>query len=715
MMMISGLLDGLNPEQREAVTTTEGYVRVAAGAGSGKTKALTRRFAYLTEALGVSTAGILCVTFTNRAAAEMKQRIRGFLPDRDLGYITTFHSFAVTLLKEDCRVVQYPAAFVVLDNGDREDLLKTVFQDLRVSSRELTVREAADYIAAYKSGHDYVPLLAAMDPEELRQREREASSLRDRVMYRYFYEQRKCFGLDFDDLLLFALYVLRRDPAVLDKWQKRLEYIMIDEFQDIDKDEYALVELLSGYHRNLFVVGDPDQTIYSWRGADVKFMLEFDLRHPGTRTICLNRNYRSVPEILRASNALIRRNKLRMDKELTAVRPSGARPLYFHARSQEEEADWIAGQMLSLREAGLAWSDMAVLYRAHFLSRTVEEALVRRQIPYVLYSGVEFYKRQEVKDVLCYLRMLTAGDDLAFLRTVNEPRRSVGRRRIEFLKGYAAAKGLTLYAALRENLDAPLFQSTRARQYVCLIEKYRSCAAGMRLTDLLARILAESGYEEALRLSGEQERLDNLTELRQSVFEYETTAGEETTLADYLNRAALFTNLDQSEKSACVRLMTVHAAKGLEFPAVFLCGLSEGQFPSKKTLTREKMEEERRLAYVAATRARDRLYLCDAGGYLFDGSVRMPSRFIFDAGRENIDYVNPLDPELEAASRAAAGGEDLLPSQEKSPRAFVRGDRVRHAVFGEGTIVNIISENNSYVIQFDALSTPRNITAGALA
>ena len=308
-------LKDLNPQQLEAATTTEGCIRVVAGAGSGKTKTLTARYMYLVDQLGISTANILCVTFTNKAAAEMKKRIRRTLPDQDLGRITTFHGFCVGLLKEDCHVVRYPTTFIVLDEEDKEAMLRTVFEDLGITSRDLTIKDAIDYIGWRKGGRGYVKTLIG-SPEKLLTLSSEATTLKDKVMYRYFYEQRKCYGLDFDDLIYFALYILEQDRDTREKWQTRLEYIMVDEFQDIDKDQYALADILSGYHKNLFVVGDPDQTIYTWRGADVKFILEFDSRHENVKTIYLNTNYRSVPQILTASNALIDKNRERLKKQL---------------------------------------------------------------------------------------------------------------------------------------------------------------------------------------------------------------------------------------------------------------------------------------------------------------------------------------------------------------------------------------------------------------
>ncbi|MBQ7000076.1 MAG: UvrD-helicase domain-containing protein [Oscillospiraceae bacterium] len=698
-------LKQLNPEQLEAATTTEGYVRVVAGAGSGKTKTLSARYLYLVEQLGISTANILCVTFTNKAAAEMKKRIRRQLPDQDLGRITTFHGFCVGLLKEDCHVIQYPTTFIILDEEDKEGILRQVFEDLGITSREMTIKEAIDHIGWRKGGRGYVKTLIG-DTEKLRTLSEKATTLKDKVLYRYFYEQRKCYGLDFDDLVYFALYILEQDRNVREKWQSRLEYIMIDEFQDIDKDQYALADILSGYHKNLFVVGDPDQTIYTWRGADVKFILEFDSRHENVKTIYLNTNYRSVPQILSASNALIEKNRDRLKKQLHSVRSDSRKPLYFHAKTNQLEADWITANMRALHDGGMTYSQMGVLYRAHYVSRAIEESLIRNKIPYVLYSGVEFYKRKEIKDVLCYLRMIYSGDDISFLRTVNEPRRGIGRTRLHFLKTYSELNRCSLYEALMANLEADLFRRSRAREYVRMIEKYKAIFGGMDLTDLLAGVLSESGYEDMLRTSGEEERLDNLAELKQAIYDFQRKAGEEVTLGNYLDHAALFTNMDQTEKAQAVKLMTIHAAKGLEFPVVFLCGLSEGIFPGKRANTREKLEEERRLCYVAFTRAKDRLFLSDAAGTNYDGSFRYPSRFLFNAEKENVEYVVPLDPELEERTL------DRVNQTEKYDTRLVNtdekiGKHVVHPVFGEGVIIGIPRGQEGVIVQFDAMATPR--------
>ena len=707
-------LERLNPQQLEAATTTEGYIRVVAGAGSGKTGTLAARYLYLVDQLGISPANILCVTFTNKAAAEMKKRIRRELTDADLGLVTTFHGFCVSLLKEDCHVVGFPKAFLILDEEDKKSMLSVVFEDLGITGRDLTIQDAVDYIGWRKGGRGYVKTFLHKDTNTLLELCQSSSTLKDKVMYRYFYEQRKCFALDFDDLVYVALYILEQDRDTREKWQNRLEYIMVDEFQDIDKDQYSLADILSGYHKNLFVVGDPDQTIYTWRGADVKFILEFSARHEHVKTIYLNTNYRSTPQILAASNALIEKNRDRLEKQLSPVRRDSRKPLYFRAKTSALEADWITANMRALHESDddIPYNQMAVLYRAHYISRAIEESLIRSHIPYVLYSGTEFYKRKEIKDILGYLRMIYAGDDLSFLRTVNEPRRGIGRTRIAALKSYTAANGGTLYAALTAQLDTDLFRRCKAREYVRLIEKYRAIFDGMDLTELLTGVLRDSGYEEMLRSAGEEERLDNLAELKQAVYDFTKKAGETVTLGNYLDHAALFTNMDTAEKSQAVKLMTIHAAKGMEFPIVFLCGLSEGVFPGKRANTREKLEEERRLCYVAFTRAKDRLFLSDAAGANYDGSFRYPSRFLFNAEKENIQYVAPLDPDLEERALEQIRKTEDDSSRPTPPCDWI-GKRVRHSVFGEGSIIGQPRDQSGVIVQFDNFDTPRTFSPTA--
>ena len=703
-------ISNLNPAQREAVTTTEGFVRVIAGAGSGKTRALSHRFAYLVNEMGILPGNILCVTFTNKAANEMRQRIHNLTGDNDTGYINTFHGFCVSVLQEDSHAVQYPKSFLVLDNSDIDAMLKIIYEERGLTLRDMTFSNARDMIEIQKlfKKPEYYLDMITMSLDTLHEKYLQAASTNDIIFYGYLYQEKKCFGLDYNDLIKFSLYIFKENPEIRLKWQQRLEYIMIDEFQDIDGLQYELMEVLCGYHRNLFIVGDPDQTVYTWRGANVKYLLDFDRQYPA-KTIMMMQNYRSTPQILAAANSLIDKNRSRIKKDLIPVLPDGASVLCHRAPNAEKEAEWIAFQMWELHDAGVPFRDMTVLYRAHYVTRTLEEVFQKRKVPYTIYSGVQFFGRMEIKDALSYLRMIAFKDDLSFRRIVNTPKRNMGERRMRFLEDYAAKKSCTLYEALCRTLDDEIFRGTKASGFVKLIESFAADCSERPVSELLSAVLNASRYEEALRTEGSQERLDNLAELKQSVYEYETACGEEATLEHYLAHVALFTNSDAEETGDKVRLMTVHAAKGLEFPYVFLCEMNEGIFPSRKTNTLPGMEEERRLAFVAMTRAEKRLYLSEAKGRNIDGSPRYPSRFILDISPELLEYTEPPEEGLVKEARDyIEASERYLP--EKQAEAFTIGQRVRHEILGPGTVVDVDTARGAHIVRFDGIATPRAIS-----
>ena len=709
------ILFGLNDEQRDAVTSTEGFVRVMAGAGSGKTRALAHRFAYLVNEVGILPANILCVTFTNKAANEMRRRIRSLTGDNDTGFISTFHGFCVAVLQEDGYFVQYPKSFLVLDNSDIDSMLKIIYEERGLTLRDMTFSNARDMIEIEKCKNrpQYYLDVIAMDTDALKKKYDEAVSAKDVIFYGYLYQQKKCFGLDYNDLIKFTLYIFSKSDEIRLKWQQRLEYIMIDEFQDIDGLQYELMQALCAYHKNLFIVGDPDQTIYTWRGANVKHILDFDKNFPKVKTIMMMKNYRSTPEIIAAANSLIDKNTVRMKKQLIPTLPKGERVVYSHAKTTKEEANSIAERIKKLSKAGVPYGDITILYRAHYIARTIEEGLMRAEIPYTIYSGVQFFDRMEIKDALSYLRLIAYRDDLSFMRIVNTPKRNIGEKRMRFLKEYAAANGCLLYDALVKSIDEPMFANTQARRFVKLIERFSSICHTMPASELLSAVLNESGYEEALRTEGAQDRLDNLAELKQAVYEYETGCGEESRLEDFLSHVALLTNADAAAAPNAVKLMTVHTAKGLEFPYVFICGLDEGMFPSKRTSSFEAMEEERRLAFVAMTRAEKGLYLSDAEGRGLDGSFRYPSRFVFDIDRQLMDYSTELDPGLKAeAQRYISSAHNRLKGLSRQQRLNV-GDRVRHDIMGNGVIEDIDEERMAYVVKFDELPTTRKINFNA--
>ena len=701
----------LNDSQLEAVNSTEGFIRVIAGAGSGKTRALSYRFANLVNEYGILPGNILCVTFTNKAANEMRQRIHTLTGDNDTGYINTFHGFCVSVLQEDSYAVQYPKSFLVLDNSDIDDMLRIIYEERGLTLRDMTFSNARDMFEIQKlfKKPEYYQDLINLSLDGLHDKYLNATNTEDILFYGYLYQQKKCFGLDYNDLIKFTLYIFRENEDIRLKWQKRLEYIMIDEFQDIDGLQYELMEVLCGYHRNLFIVGDPDQTIYTWRGANVKYLLNFDSIYPSTKTIMMNQNYRSTPEILAACNSLIDKNTQRIKKDLIPTLPHGESVLTHFAKNAEEEAKWIAEKINELHENGVPYRDITVLYRAHYLTRQVEEVFLKEKLPYTIYSGVQFFSRMEIKDSLSYLRMIAYKDDLSFRRIVNSPKRNMGRRRMAFLEDYAQKNNCTLYDALVRNLDNEIFKGTKAEKFVKLIERFSSSYAGRPVSEVLSSILDESGYEAVLRTEGSQERLDNLAELKQSVYDYETTCGEEVTLEHYLSHVALFTNTDAIEAGDKAKMMTVHAAKGLEFPYVFLIGMNEGIFPSRKVRTKEGMEEERRLAFVAMTRAEKRLFLTEADGRNLDGSPRYPSRFILNIDQDLLEYTEPPREGLIKDSYGFIEASEKGLKDENDPKILPIGTRIEHPVFGQGSILDIDTDKNAYVIQFDKLMTPRTI------
>ncbi len=704
-------LSSLNPEQLDAVTTTEGYVRVIAGAGSGKTKALSSRFAYLVQEMGILPSNILCVTFTNKAAEEMRRRIHNLTGDHDTGFVNTFHGFCVSVLQEESYAIGYPKSFLVLDNTDINELLRLIYEERNLNLRNMTFADARDMFEIRKciSEPAYYLYLVDESLETIKKKYDESTEVRDILFYGYLYQQKKCFGLDYNDLIILTLHIFQTRDDIRRKWQERLEYIMIDEFQDIDPLQIKLMDALQGYHKNLFIVGDPDQTIYTWRGANVKYILNFDKEYPGTKTILMNTNYRSSPEIIAAVNSLIAKNKNRVAKDLIPTRPDGPLVRANLCEMPEDEAAWIAAGIQHLHESGRPYRDMTLLYRAHYLTRSIEEVLQKEEIPYTLYGGVTFFDRAEVKDALSYLRMIAYEDDLSFRRICNTPKRNLGERRMRFLEEHAATEETSLYQTLKNHITEDIFKGTGAEAFIELIDRFAAQAPGQSISKLFNALLNASGYEKMLRTEGAQDRLDNLAELKQIILRYEISCGEECTLPDFLAHIALYGENDREEENDKVKLMTVHAAKGLEFPVVFLCGLNEGVFPGRRTESFEQMEEERRLCFVAMSRAKEELYLSAVEGRLHDGAPRYMSRFLLDVDPGLIEYEKEPREELIADTRDYIAMKDKLLDREDQ-KLFAIGTRVRHGVLGMGTIEDIDTKKKAYLVKFTDLDTPRAIS-----
>lgn len=714
-------LEDLNSRQREAVTATEGRVRVIAGAGTGKTKALTYRYAYLVNVLGIDPANILCLTFTNKAAAEMRSRIALMVHSGDYNdFVCTLHGFCVKFLRKEIYRLGFPKSFTILDEDDAKTLAKECMDELGIKRTEKTVRKFLDGIAAEKALNGYIEAYMLPDSrisEEMR---------RTGNLVCYASRQMKGWALDFDDLMNFTLFILDRFPDAREHWQEQLNYIMVDEAQDCNTDDWNLIEKLGARHHNIFVVGDPDQCIYEWRGAKPARFVQF----ASDKDIVLDENYRSTPKILDIANCVIANNKNRIPKDLFTRRSEGPAVIHFHGRTEKEETDWIVGRIRTLLDAGASLQDIAVLYRSAWQSRAIEQALLSEQLSYVIWGGIRFFERREIKDTLGYLRLLAnPDDDMAFLRVINTPSRKLGRAFLDRLKEDAARDGRSLYPTLLSH--AGEYGKPAAEGFVQLIEKGREAVGKVSVSDLMNRMLEDSGLKRAIREDQDEDRLENIDELLRSVRFYEEAhAEEEPTLSDWLQDIALYTNADYRKETRVIKLMTIHQAKGLEFPYVFIIGLSEGTFPNMRTIREYKKngeEEERRLMYVAVTRAEKALFLTESEG--FNVSTKMskyPSRFLAEIKKNMVvvegtipeelwrgtrNLVHVLDEEnyvpdvlgAAMAARTAADGFSDERAAYNSP--FRIGATVCHAVFGEGTVLSASSDYSTFQVRFADGST----------
>ena len=715
--MDGNFLSGLNKGQLLAVLETEGYVRVIAGAGSGKTRALTARYANLVVEMGISPSNILCVTFTNKAAREMKRRLRKALGDGiDTSFVSTLHAFCTRVLREDIGRLFYPESFVVLDNSDQKSILEEIYEEQGVKMDTATFEYMIDKIRYEKNLGLYQDYLCVPGNEI---RFAEPRDLEQKIIFRYMEKQKKYFGLDFFDLINFTIYLFRKHGEILAKWQNRMHYVMVDEFQDITAKEFKLIRHLTEEHQNFFVVGDPDQNIYEWRGSRMEVLLEFEQNikkyfggdgssyfpdQPARelkgnfKTIIMDVNYRSTPQIIAASNDLISKNMNRIKKELRAANPDGSDVAHFHGKNETDEIAHIAGLINKHVEGGGKFSEIAVLYRSAYVSRFIERGFLRENIPYAVYGGVGFYERREIKDVLSYMRLAANGDDLSFLRVVNVPRRKIGRNKVSYLRNRAAADGATMYEALKKYSGEPMFAQSGAAEFIRVIEEARAETETAQVSELLQKLLIDTNYEQYIRESGEMDRLDNVSELLRSIVALETEYGEPLSLTAFLQDVSLNRDAEEDEKEDCVKIMTAHTAKGLEFDVVIIAGMSEKTFPSARALEErreEALEEERRLAYVAMTRAKKLLCMTESEGAGFKGYARTPSRFLFDVSDEHITRRGKISGEIME--------EHALQTVIRRPSAhnlFDVGERVKHKAFGEGVVEAVDEPTKTYDIRF---------------
>jgi len=715
---MTDLLAALNPEQRRAVQHGDGGLLILAGAGSGKTRTLTHRLAWLIREGGAPPWSILAVTFTNKAAAEMRERIERLLDDAKGLWVSTFHATCVRILRQEASALDYGSDFTIYDDGDQERLLKEVLKELSIDERTLKARGAASVIDGYKN--------RGLLPKEV-ERLDFYSEMTGRVYDLYQKKLRLANALDFGDLILQTVTLFRERPDILEKYRQRFRHVLVDEFQDTNQVQYDLVRLLAPPGSNLCVVGDDDQSIYRWRGAEVGNILGFERDYPGCTVIRLEQNYRSTRTILDAAGAVVSRNIDRKGKSLWTENPEGEPIIHETLPDDFEEARFVASTVTNLRGDGRCLRDLAVFYRTNAQSRAFEEALVRERIPYVMVGGIKFFSRMEIKNVLAYLRLLVnPADSVAARRIINVPPRGIGNVTVERISEVEEEAGGFLPACAlaveRGILKGKAASSVGA--FVEMIERFKALKDRLPYPQLAAEIIEESGYGPMLREEKTEEARDrrqNLDELLKGMEEHRGTAG---TLQEYLEEIALITDLDSYDTSLDrVTLMTLHAAKGLEFPVVFLTGMEEGLFPHSRSAEEgDDVEEERRLCYVGMTRAMEKLYLTNARRRRVYGSFQFnpPSRFLAEIPPHLLDRGTPPPLRRPAVHNLASVFEQIAPSpfdetEEEDvfheevrlvpePEEGLRiGTRVRHARFGIGTVRRIegIGDNQKVIVYFN--------------
>ncbi|HVN70331.1 MAG TPA: DUF3553 domain-containing protein [Candidatus Binatia bacterium] len=694
----------LNDAQLAAVRQTDGPVLIFAGAGSGKTRVLTHRIAHLLGEMRVPPERILAVTFTNKAAGEMRSRLHAMVgPQARDVWVGTFHAMCVRILRRDGTQIGIGRSFAVIDDSDQRQLVKEILDDLDYDERQLSAGACLAEIDKAKN--------ALLWPEEFSQRQ--TSFYGERIANVYAEYQRRLGesnSLDFDDLIVRTIDLLERDEATRRKYQERFEYVLVDEYQDVNAAQYRLVALLAGRHGNITVVGDDDQSIYSWRGSDYRMILRFEEDFPGASTFKLEENYRSTSRILDAANSLVANNRTRAPKTLFTTRGEGDPITLYPAATERDEARYVVEKIKSLVRDGSAYRDFVVLYRTNAQSRVFEEALLTEGIPYRVVGGVGFYARTEIKDVIAYLRyIVNSSDALAFKRIVNVPRRGIGQQTLAALVQAASAARVSVGEAIFDNdlLRAAVPKKLKElERFAELITELRKVAESGGVADLLVAAMERSGYVRELQSEDTHDaraRLENLQELVGVAREYEAS-DEEPSLAGFLANIALVSDLDTLEEDASyVTLMTLHSAKGLEFPSVFLTGFEEGVFPHSRALTEPaELEEERRLAYVGITRAIDRLFLTYASRRaIFGNTYAYPkSRFL-----EEIPGIEVLESDSVPLPRPAGGRWREVAIHESAGAGvhlgLKNGDRVRHPKWGEGRIESIVGAGGDGLVTID--------------
>lgn len=712
------IFDTLNDRQCEAVKHTEGPLLITAGAGSGKTKVLTCRIAHLLE-LGVAPYRILAITFTNKAAKEMKERVTNLVgAQADSIWLSTFHSFCAKLLRFEVDGFHgYTRNFTIYDSSDQLVLVKDCLKKLNLDDKQFTPRSVLGTISSAKN--------VLMDAKAFAAKASDFYEQKVADVYAMYQEKlRENNAVDFDDLLFLAVRLLQENEEVREKYQSRFQYILVDEYQDTNHAQYALTKILAARWRNICVVGDADQSIYAWRGADIRNIIDFTRDYPDAASIKLEQNYRSTKTILHAANAVIDNNESRPKKTLWTENPTGNKIIHYQAQTEHDEADYIAGVIYNRHEISHeSYGDMAILFRTNAQSRVLEEKLMRYAIPYTMVGGTKFYDRKEIKDVLAYLRLLyNPEDSLSLTRIINVPKRNIGATTMEHVAAYAEAQGISLFEALSSTDEIPVTKRAKAslENFAAMIFDLLNDIEGKDVLSLIETVIKQTGYGDMLDKEAEHDpqgesRKENVGEFLSVAKDY-MDSNPEGNLQDFLENVALVSDVDDFESSdSKVTLMTLHAAKGLEFPVVFLTGLDEGLFPHSRTLMDPaQVEEERRLAYVGITRAERQLYVTNAVTRTMYGriSAYMPSRFLAEIPPQFMEDYHRKSAMPQSRTTAVPGKQRVsiltkpvassLPKKHAVTDTFAKGDKVRHKIWGIGTVLDVIGEgpNMQMKIQF---------------
>lgn len=692
----SKILEGLNKEQKAAVVNIKTPVRILAGAGSGKTRVLTRKIAYLIDEIGIKPNRIIALTFTNKAANEMKARVEALIGCKAENMIvSTFHSLCYKFLRYEIKNYDKSLEnFAILDSTDQDGVLKEIYANLDIQKTTIPYPVAKEYISGNKNNFISVDKAKELANET----ENETLILKSKIYEQYQLLLSNSKSLDFDDLLIYTKRILEEKPEIKDKWKNKFDYFLIDEFQDTSKIQYEIIDLLA-HNQNITIVGDPDQTIYSWRGADISFINNFDKLYKKVLTITLAQNYRSTKKILDAANNLIKHNANRLPKDLVTENVDGENIEYYEGTTQENESLWIASQIDKLKKSKNQLKDIAILYRSNYYSRSIEDVLIKESIPYKIINGQKFYERAEIKDALAFLRCIYEPTDISLKRIINVPPRKLGESTVSKLVEFANKKKMPLWDSWLKHINEINIPNEKKANLYKFIEVLRKHNAYLNkrktIHDVLENLLEEIGYIKMIKESEDanSSRLDNIKELIKSIRQWEHTNPDKF-IREYLDTVSLESlNIEDSTNINYISLMTIHSAKGLEFKNVFVIGLNEGVFPSKKVLQdddedgeSELLEEERRLAYVAFTRAKEKLFLSSSREFIGDyKNSHNPSRFINEANIKVSEFFQTNEISLQSKIH-------------KNTRHFEPGDKINHINFGEGIVLEV--DGDTIIIEF---------------